>query len=328
MKFGFVVIGRNEGARLEHSLRSVLAVSDRVVYADSASTDGSDTLAEKIGIFVVRLRDDGRLSAARGRNAGYAALRERFADCEAVMFLDGDCILEPKFVSEALAFMEKNANVAVVCGQRFEAHADASLYNALCDAEWNTPVGEATECGGDALVRCAAFDEVGGYRDDLRAGEEPEMTARMRAVGWTIWRIDARMTEHDAKILSLGQWWRRTQRGGFGYAQVWSATRALPQRLYGKQLRSAALWAIGLPGAVVLLSIIAKQPWILLFIPLACALQLARIAGRSGGPHKWAKSALILLAKVPEAIGAARFFMTGAGHKVPEYKAPEYKAHG
>ena len=66
---GFVVIGRNEGARLELCIRSVLAVSRRVIYADSASTDGSVATAERLGVAVVQLPSDGRLTAARGRNA-------------------------------------------------------------------------------------------------------------------------------------------------------------------------------------------------------------------------------------------------------------------
>lgn len=320
---GFVVIGRNEGARLEACLRSVLPISRRVVYADSASTDGSAELAARLGAAVVVLQQDGRLSAARGRNAGYAELKRRFPECDAVQFLDGDCILQPAWIEQALAFLQANPNVAVVCGRRFEAHPDASVYNALCDAEWNTPVGEAAECGGDALMRRAALDEVGGYRTGLLAGEEPEMTARMRAAGWRIWRIDAAMTEHDAKILSLRQWWRRTQRGGYGYAQVWQATKSLPQRLYGRNLVSAVAWAVALPLAVVIAAIALKQPLVLLAIPIAYAVQVLRIA-MAGGGRSWTGAALLLLAKFPEALGAGRYLLAGDGR----HTVPEYKTHG
>jgi len=318
---GFVVIGRNEGPRLGLCLQSVLAQSNRVVYADSASSDGSAELADRLGVASLVLADDGKLSAARGRNAGYAGLVARFPECETVMFLDGDCILQPRWMEQAVAFLEEHPQVAVVCGRRFEAHPDVSIYNARCDQEWNTPVGEATECGGDALVRRAAFDQIGGYRSELRAGEEPEMTARIRAAGWQVWRIDARMTEHDAKILAFDQWWRRTLRGGFGYAQVWSATKSLPQRLYGKELRSAGFWTVGLPVIVVICAILARRPLILLAIPAAYALQLARIASRSGAPHRWTNAGLTLLAKIPEAIGAAQYFLTGGSSGVREYKA-------
>jgi cellulose synthase/poly-beta-1,6-N-acetylglucosamine synthase-like glycosyltransferase len=319
-RVGFVVIGRNEGARLEACLRSILPISSRIVYADSASTDGSPELAARLGAAVVTLPNDGKLTAARGRMAGYAELRTRHPDCQSVMFLDGDCILQPEFIPAALALLDEHPHVAVVCGRRFEAHPDASVYNGLCDAEWNTPIGEATECGGDALVRCTALDAIGGYNPALRAGEEPEMTARMRAAGWRIWRIDSPMTEHDARILSLGQWWKRTQRGGFGYAQVWSATARLPQRLYGRQLRSAFLWAVLLPLIVVIAAIALRRPLVLLFLPLAYALQLFRIAARSTGVDRWTRAGLTLLAKAPESIGAARFLIAGAGRGVADYK--------
>jgi len=318
---GFVVIGRNEGPRLERCLRSVLMVSDRIVYADSASTDESLGAARQLGVVVVELPGDGRLTAARGRNAGYKELRERYPECQMVQFLDGDCILQSGWIPKAIEFLHALPDVGVVCGRRFEAHPEASIYNALCDQEWNTPVGETGECGGDALVRCAALDEVGGYDSDLLAGEEPEMTARMRAAGWRIWRIDVPMTEHDANIHSVLQWWRRTQRGGFGYAQVWSATKALPQRLYGRQLRSALTWAIAVPVLIVLAAILLREPLILLLLPCAYALQLVRIARNCRAPAKLAKAALILLAKIPEALGAARFLLAGGGGHVPEYKS-------
>jgi hypothetical protein len=221
----------------------------------------------------------------------------------------------------ALQFLEAHPDVGVVCGRRFEAHADASIYNSLCDDEWDTPVGEARECGGDALVRCVALDQIGGYNTDLLAGEEPEMTARMRAAGWRIWRIDVPMSEHDAKILSIRQWWRRTQRGGFGYAQVWAATKAMPQPLYGRQLRSALIWVIAAPVLTLLAGILVREPLILLLLPFAYALQLARIARNCSAPAKLTKAALILLAKIPEAIGAARFLLAGGGRRVPEYKS-------
>jgi glycosyltransferase involved in cell wall biosynthesis len=317
---GFVVIGRNEGARLELCLRSALAVSKRVIYADSASTDGSVGTAERLGVAVVPLPPDGRLTAARGRNAGYHELRARFPECETVQFLDGDCILQSGWIPAGLQFLEAHRDVAVVCGRRFEAHADASIYNALCDDEWDTPVGEARECGGDALVRCVALDQIGGYNTDLLAGEEPEMTARMRAAGWRIWRIDVPMSEHDAKILSIRQWWRRTQRGGFGYAQVWTASKGLPKRLYGRQLRSALTWVVAAPVVTMLVAMLLREPLILLLLPFAYALQLARIARNCRAPAKLTKAALILSAKIPEAIGAARFLIAGGSRRVPGYK--------
>jgi len=317
---GCVVIGRNEGERLGDSLRSVLARTRRVVYADSGSTDGSREAAESLGVRTVALDPGGPMSAARGRNAGFQALREHYPECDFVQFLDGDCILTPDWIDQGLEFLLSNPRAAVVCGRRFEAAPGASLYNGLMDREWDTPVGRADACGGDSLVRIAAFDQVGGFRSNLTAGEEPELCARLRAAGWEIWRLDAPMSEHDANIHRFGQWWRRAKRSGFGYAQVWQATRSLPRRLYGRELARAFLWAVALPLLVIAASMLAGSAWLLLLLPLIYGLQVIRIALRNG--FAWRFGLLMVTGKFAEAIGAATFFVARSRRQFFDYKSP------
>ncbi|MEM9139196.1 MAG: glycosyltransferase, partial [Pseudomonadota bacterium] len=205
---GAVIIGRNEGARLIRCLASVGSAAC-MVYVDSGSTDGSVQAAREAGAEVVELDMDMPFTAARARNAGLARLREIGA-FDYVQFIDGDCELQPGWIALALAFLEEHPDVAVACGRRRERFPEASVYNRLCDHEWDTPVGEAKACGGDALMRMTALAAVGGYRDDLIAGEEPELCVRLRAAGWRVWRLDAEMTLHDADMHRFGQWWRRT----------------------------------------------------------------------------------------------------------------------
>ena len=92
-----VVIGRNEGARLERCLQSIRAMEKpdgevEIIYVDSASTDGSPQLAESFGAKVIVVQPK-RPTAALGRNAGWRAASAPF-----VLFLDGDTILHPRFV--------------------------------------------------------------------------------------------------------------------------------------------------------------------------------------------------------------------------------------
>src|SRR3546814_10352226 len=92
-----------------------------------------------------------------------------------------------------------------------------SFYNRMCDSEWNTPIGEAEACGGDAMFRVDALTEAKGYDPAIIAGEEPELCHRLRGRGWRVWRIDSPMTIHDADMHRPRQWWMRTVRSGFGY---------------------------------------------------------------------------------------------------------------
>lgn len=320
---GVVVIGRNEGARLADCLRSIAPSASRIVYADSGSTDGSRELAEKLGAFVVLLDESAPHTAARGRREGLAALLRLHPDCEFVQFVDGDCILDPHWIPTAAAFLASNPQVAVVCGRRKEMYPEASPYNRLCDDEWNTPVGEAEACGGDSLMRIGAVRQVGGFRPDLRAGEEPELCSRLRGAGWKIWRMDADMTKHDAAILHFGQWWRRALRGGFGYAQVNRVTAGGSHPLYGRQIRSAAIWVAGIPLAAAVAAVITGSAAFLLIAPLLWALQIARIAARRGiaSGWSWQRAALLMMAKVPELIGAIRYLLRRERSAPLEYKA-------
>ena len=103
-------------------------------------------------------------------------------------------------------------------------------------------MGEATSCGGDALIRCDALRAAGGYRADLIAGEEPELCLRLRRAGWSIWRIDAEMTWHDAAIHRFAQWWTRSVRSGHAYGEgAWLHGRSTDRHWVKENVRALAL---------------------------------------------------------------------------------------
>jgi GT2 family glycosyltransferase len=41
------------------------------------------------------------------------------------------------------------------------------------------------------------------------------MCFRLREKGWKIYRLDERMTLHDAAITKFPQWWNRAKRAGY-----------------------------------------------------------------------------------------------------------------
>ncbi len=244
---GVVVIGRNEGDRLVRCLESARVSTDRVVYVDSGSTDGSVAFAKSIGVEVVDLDTSIPFTAARARNEGIARLVERWGDVETVHTIDGDCSFADGWIDTAVAFLDEHPKAAVVCGRRRERFPEASCYNLLCDLEWDTPIGEAKSCGGDALFRIAAFNEAGGYRSSLIAGEEPELCVRIRACGWTVHRIDAEMTLHDAAMTKFSQFWQRAKRAGHAYAEGAALHGDGPDKHGVKQTRSAIVWGLVFP---------------------------------------------------------------------------------
>lgn len=246
-KIGLVAIGRNEGARLKACLHSVKGIVVRIVYVDSGSTDGSIELARSLGVDVVELDLSTPFTAARARNEGFIHLLSVDSQIDFVQFVDGDCEVVEGWLERAQKELESNPNVAVVCGRRRERFPEQTIYNQLCDIEWDTPVGYTLACGGDSMMRVTAFQQVGGFNPTLIAGEEPELCVKLRQSGWKIFRLDAEMTLHDAQMNRLGQWWKRAIRAGHAYAEGSWLHGGEPERHWVKETRSIWLWGLFIP---------------------------------------------------------------------------------
>lgn len=299
---GLVAIGRNEGDRLRACLASVSDQLAHVVYVDSGSTDGSVAMAQAMGVHVVNLDMSVPFTAARARNEGWRALLALAPDLEFIQFVDGDCTVAAGWLDQAQTFLDTHAEHAAVCGRRREKFPERSFYNRLCDGEWDTPVGDAQACGGDVLMRASALRQVGGYRDDLIAGEEPELCVRLRQAGWRIHRLDEEMTLHDAAMTRFGQWWRRTVRSGHAFAEGAWIHGAAPERHWVKETLRAMLWGAALPVSLLILGL-AVNPWALCLFA-AYPLQMMRL---SRGPGGWRRAFFLVLGKFAEAWGVLKF---------------------
>ena len=248
-QLGVVVIGRNEGERLRRCLESLGRQVRAAVYVDSGSEDGSVALARQMGATVVELDTAIPFTAARARNEGFAALQQVQGEVAMVQFVDGDCEVESGWLQRAARELRQDDQLAVVFGRRRERARDASIYNLLCDLEWDVPGGEVQSCGGDALVRVVALQQCGGFDPTLIAGEEPELSFRLRALGWRLRCVAAPMTIHDADMHTFSQWWRRGMRAG--YVEAEGLARLGAQYPRRRAAVSNFVWAVVVPVFIV-----------------------------------------------------------------------------
>ena len=207
-----------------------------------------------------------------------------------------------------MRFLGEHPEVAAVCGRRRELYPDSSLYNWLCDQEWARPPGEAVACGGDVLIRVGALNETGGYRPTLPAGEEPELCLRLRERGWRIWRLDAEMTVHDARLTRFSQWWQRTARGGRAYLEVSRLHRSSPLRIWRKETMRSIWWAGILPLVVAIGGLLSSYSFGLLLLYPS---QIIRISLRRGAGRikSWEFATFMMLAKFAEFQGMIRYYL-------------------
>jgi GT2 family glycosyltransferase len=158
------------------------------------------------------------------------------------------------------------------------------------------------------LMRVDAFQEVGGFRPSLIAGEEPELCARMREKGRKIWRLDADMTRHDAAITRFRQWWRRAVRSGYAEAEVsrlhlWSGLVIREKRA----VASAVIWGGLIPLVIILAAFFYP---VLLAGIVIYPIQIWRIAARrrAMGLGSWTYAMFMMVAKFAQLQGNLKYF--------------------
>jgi acetyltransferase-like isoleucine patch superfamily enzyme/GT2 family glycosyltransferase len=314
-----VIIGRNEGDRLLRCIQSVQAADwgglhHELIYVDSRSTDTSMERASALGAQALLL-DDAAPCAAKARNLGWQQAQGEF-----ILFLDGDTELHPAFVLTALRTLE-DTTLCAAWGHRRESRPEQSIYTRVLDLDWVYPVGRTLYFGGDVLVRRAALAQVHGFDPSLKAGEEPEMCARLRAAGWAIAHIDAPMTRHDLAIHTLRSYWLRAYRSGIAYAEVAERMRQRGDVLWQKESRRDFVHGIVFMLAPLLWALAwLLQPWVALVMLALALAYLARTAQRCawkapGQPLLcWQYAVHAHFQKIPSVIGQLKWRRAARAH--------------
>lgn len=309
------MIARNGGERLSESLRSVLRFGHPVIYVDSDSSDDSIERARQLNVPIVQLTAADQPNAAKARNAGFEAMLKQHPDTRWIQFVDGDTTIDKAWPPQAAATVGPEARCWVVCGHLRERGREANAFRRVLDMDWAGPVGEIKGCGGNAMIRAAAFRELGGFDPRLPGGEEANLCERVRRAGGLVRRIDAVMGEHDSGIDTLARWWTRTERIGYWNARAAATGAAGHTDATIRRMRSAAFWAGSVPlmMCVAAVSTLVAQlprraaPAAVAMIGLSYLLLIVRIALRRGGDHAWLYAFFCVLAKFPQLQGQLRY---------------------
>lgn len=329
---GVVVIGRNEGERLERCLTAPGIAGLTTVYVDSGSTDNSVELARSLGITVIELDPSRPFTAARGRNAGVEHLIADHPHLTLVQLLDGDTEITDDFISRAALEFVGHVTLGAVFGRLRERNRTGSKYNRLCDMEWNHQPGEAEAFSGNVLLRIDTFKDAGGYDESLIAGEDPELSLRVRRKGWSILSIDVAMGLHDADMHTFSQWWTRTTRTGHAFAE--GADMHKSSGHYRKEVRSIAFWAGLLPAAIAasaLLGFRKRIAWLGVGALAIYPLQWWRVRGHrlavgDTGTDAQLYATHVMIGKFAELTGIVRYYVNklrGTRQGLVEYRTSD-----
>lgn len=195
-----IVISRNQINTIDMCLDSIQVATrnaglDRheIVFVDSRSTDGTpERVRERLGDKVTIVRITGHMNAAIARNAGVAV-----AKGDAFFFIDGDMEIGPDFLKVALGPDGKPIH-PVLSGQLPEKfYDDDGKFLADGPDRYKVKVdGFRSELGGISLIRRDVFEQVGGFKSEMRVNEDVDLGLRLSEAGYKTYALATVMATH------------------------------------------------------------------------------------------------------------------------------------
>lgn len=262
-------------ATIESALSALGEIPGEVVIADSGSSDRTVEIASRYPVVIAQIVPPARPSCGIGPQLGFQHSRGDY-----LCLLDGDMLLDPGFLGDAIRFLERNPKVAGVTGH-VEEMQTANLEYAR-RVQRHAPenrIGPLDRMNGGGLYRRSAIEQTGYLSDrNLHGYEEFDLGIRLRDAGWQLHRLDRRFVQHFGHTLNsyklLMRRWRNKYLHGIGELLRASLGRPYFFQLL-RELPELRLW-----GAVYLWW--ALSIGLLLFLPqkgLALGLVLALLAG-------------------------------------------------
>ncbi|REJ07716.1 glycosyltransferase family 2 protein [Microbacterium bovistercoris] len=243
----------NERAYLEHAVASVLSQDvdgpTELVLALGPSGDGTTELAHRLAASDDRIRvvDNPAADIPVGLNLAIRASRY-----PTIIRVDAHSELSPGYAHLAMQTLERTgaANVGGVMraeGRTPFQKAVARLYNSPVGLgggayHGSTHEGEA-ESAYLGVMRRSVLDEVGGFDESIRRGEDWELNLRIRQAGHLVW-FDPQLA---VTYWPRESWWR--------LARQFRATGAWRGELVRRYGRRNGLRFFAPPALVILIAV-------------------------------------------------------------------------
>ncbi len=257
-KLAIVVIARNEEDHIADCIAAIIvALRDypitRVIVVDSCSSDRTVEIASNFPVEIYRYHGP-PFSAAAGRTVGFSHARSKY-----VLFIDGDCCIEPGWLEQGLSALESTPSAGVVYGQRREV-----FENTAEDAIRAAPKASEYGLGGNGLYKSEVMRRAGGFNPFLPADEEAELLARIKALGFSELAIPHLMFTHytPPKTTIRGHLGRVRRGLARGLGQTLRATLGQKLFLYHARRLNRYLFTLGYLAAglaSVIASIVFKE---------------------------------------------------------------------
>ena len=190
---GVIIPTRNEAAALPKVLSAILPLVAEVIVVDTASTDGTPAIAERMGARVV---SEPRRGYGRACLAGIAALSPTV---DTVLFMDADASDRPEDLPRLLAPIIEDGAELVIGARSLDVEPGALTPQQR--------FGNALACRLIRLVWGIGYTDLGPFRVIRRAALE-RLQMRDETWGWTV-EMQVRAARLDLRVREIPVGYRR-----------------------------------------------------------------------------------------------------------------------
>jgi len=186
-KVTFVVIGKNEAINLPRCFRSILKISNNIIFVDSDSDDNSIKVANQCSIKTIL-----RVKSNFGTPALSRSIGAKKAQTKYIQFVDGDMEVEETWIQLAIRKLESDEKIAAVHGYKKVYTKNEQDYFILSDSkDW-----QADYLQGTFLINRKIYNKAGGLDCRFYGDEERDLYIRIKALGYEVWYIHNLMASH------------------------------------------------------------------------------------------------------------------------------------
>lgn len=167
----------NEERYLSLCLTSLMSLSypkDRheILLVDNGSTDRTLQIAREFGDVAIHVKENVKVGAVRN----YGVQK---ATGTVIVFLDSDCVVNPEWLINGVRKL--TANPGSVLGGRYLLREDPSwLEKYWILTSPGRAITQASLLGGCIFITKEIFQNIGGFDERLNAGEDSDLTVRLR----------------------------------------------------------------------------------------------------------------------------------------------------
>jgi glycosyltransferase involved in cell wall biosynthesis len=214
LRITVVVPVRDASRFLQRTVPSIIEAATKaeaveLVYVDGGSTDGSLEYLRSIRRLKVLQRDGASIGARRNFGASMGSGNY-------LSFLDADCTISADYFAEALTVLRSTGAEATGCETEIpaEPHWIEATWHDLHYVGRDRDVAYINSA--NFFISRVAFEDVGGFREDLPTGEDSELGYRLLRAGYRIHESPRVGAVHLGNPKSVREFYRRTVWHGLG----------------------------------------------------------------------------------------------------------------